>query len=626
MTETVAKETLGFQAEVKQLLHLMIHSLYSHKEIFLRELISNASDAADKLRFEALTDPALFESDAELKIMVSVDKDAKTITIRDNGIGMSRQEVIEHIGTIAKSGTREFFGKLSGDQKKDAQLIGQFGVGFYSSFIVADRVTLTTRRAGLTPEHGVRWECSMLTDEAGQYTLETTPRPDRGTEIVLHLREDEAEFLDDWRVKSVIREYSDHIAIPVEFIGEGEGEDKTEVVNRANALWTRSKNDISEDEYKAFYKHVGHDFEDPLAWTHVKVEGRQDYTALLYVPAHAPFDLWDRDTKTGVKLYVKRVFIMEDAKKLMPAYLRFVRGVIDAADLPLNVSREILQETRDMEMIRGGCVKKTLDLLDDIAENRKDDYAKVWEHFGKVLKEGVGEDHANKERVAKLLRFCSTQADQETVSFADYLGRVKEGQDKIYYLTAETLAAAKSSPHLEVFRKKGVEVLLLTDRVDEWVVSNLFEFDGKSLVSVARGQVDLTAVKSEGEEPAVEEKAAEEAKPFLDRLKTALTERTKDVRASVRLVDSPACLVADDHDMNANLARMLKQMGQPVPETQPILEVNLSHPLVKRLEGEEGERFNELAGLLLDQAVLLDGGQLTDPAGFVKRVNALLFG
>lgn len=626
MTETVAKETLGFQAEVKQLLHLMIHSLYSHKEIFLRELISNASDAADKLRFEALTDPALFESDAELKIKVSVDKEAKTITLSDNGIGMSRQEVIEHIGTIAKSGTREFFGKLSGDQKKDAQLIGQFGVGFYSSFIVADRVTLTTRRAGLTPEHGVRWECSMLGDEAGQYTLETTPKPDRGTEIVLHLREDEAEFLDDWRVKSVIREYSDHIAIPVEFIGEGEGEDKTEVVNRANALWTRAKSDITEDEYKAFYKHVGHDYEDPLAWTHVKVEGRQDYTALLYVPAHAPFDLWDRDTKTGVKLYVKRVFIMEDAKKLMPAYLRFVRGVIDAADLPLNVSREILQETRDMEMIRSGCVRKTLDLLDDIAENRKDDYAKVWEHFGKVLKEGVGEDHANKERVAKLLRFRSTQADQETVSLADYLGRVKEGQDKIYYLTAETLAAAKSSPHLEVFRKKGVEVLLLIDRVDEWVVSNLFEFDGKSLVSVARGQVDLSAVKSEGEEPAVEEKAAEAAKPFLERLKTALTERTKDVRASVRLVDSPACLVADDHDMNANLARMLKQMGQAVPETQPILEVNLSHPLVKRLEGEEGERFNELAGLLLDQAVLLDGGQLSDPAGFVKRVNALLFG
>ncbi len=619
MTETVAKETLGFQAEVKQLLHLMIHSLYSHKEIFLRELISNASDAADKLRFEALSDPALFEGDAELKIRVSVDKVAKTITIRDNGIGMNRQEVIEHIGTIAKSGTKEFFGKLSGDQKKDAQLIGQFGVGFYSSFIVADRVTLTTRRAGLTQEHGVRWE----SEGAGEYSLETVEKADRGTEIVLHLKDDEAEFLDDWRVKTVIREYSDHIAIPVEFTDE-KGE--SEAVNRANALWARAKNDITEDEYKAFYKHVGHDYEDPMAWTHVKVEGRQDYTALLYVPAHAPFDLWDRDAKTGVKLYVKRVFIMEDARKLMPAYLRFIRGVIDAADLPLNVSREILQETRDMEMIRNGCVRKTLDLLDDIAENRKDDYAKVWEHFGKVLKEGVGEDQSNKERIAKLLRFRSTQADEETVGLTEYLARVKEGQDKIYYLTAENLPTAKSSPHLEVFRKKGVEVLLLTDRVDEWVVSNLFEFEGKSLVSVARGQVDLSAIPGAGEEAPEAAQAEEEAKPFLERLKKSLEGRAKDARASHRLVDSPACLVADDQDMNANLARMLKQMGQAVPETQPILEVNLGHPLVKRMEGEEGERFDELAGLLLDQAVLLDGGQLTDPAGFVKRVNGLLFG
>ncbi len=638
MTETTSasasKETLGFQAEVKQLLHLMIHSLYSHKEIFLRELISNASDAADKLRFEALSDPALFEQDPDLKIRVSVDKDAKTITIRDNGIGMNRQEVIEHIGTIAKSGTKEFFGKLSGDQKKDAQLIGQFGVGFYSSFIVSDRVTLTTRRAGLTPEHGVRWECAMEGEDAGQYTLETVEKAERGTEIVLHLRADEEEFLDDWRVKSIIREYSDHIAIPVEFTGakakegaEDEEGAKTETVNRANALWARPKSDISEDEYKAFYKHVGHDYEDPMAWTHVKVEGRQDYTALLYVPAHAPFDLWDREAKTGVKLYVKRVFIMEDARKLMPAYLRFIRGVIDAADLPLNVSREILQETRDMEMIRNGCVRKTLDLLDDIAENRKDDYAKLWENFGKVLKEGVGEDHANKERIAKLLRFRTTQTDEESVSLADYLARMKEGQDKIYYLTADTLPAAKASPHLEVFRKKGVEVLLLTDRVDEWVVSNLFEFEGKSLTSVAKGQVDLTAVKSEGEEkPEQEAQADEAAKPLLERLKKALEPRAKDVRASHRLVESPACLVADEGDMNANLARMLKQMGQPVPETQPILEVNLGHPLLKRLEGEEGERFDELAGLLLDQAVLLDGGQLNDPAGFVKRVNGLLFG
>ncbi|MCP5279809.1 MAG: molecular chaperone HtpG [Thiobacillus sp.] len=632
MTETtsepVAKETLGFQAEVKQLLHLMIHSLYSHKEIFLRELISNASDAADKLRFEALTDSALYETDPELKIRVSVEKDARTITIRDNGIGMSRSEVIEHIGTIAKSGTKEFFGKLTGDQKKDAQLIGQFGVGFYSSFIVADKVTLTTRRAGLTAEHGVRWECAMEGEDAGQYTLETIEKAERGTEITLHLKEDEAEFLEEWRLKTIIRDYSDHIAIPVEFVNE-KGESET--ANKANALWTRPKSEITEDEYKAFYKHVGHDYEDPLVWTHVKVEGRQDYTALLYIPAHAPFDLWDRDAKQGVKLYVKRVFIMEDARKLMPAYLRFVRGVIDAADLPLNVSREILQETRDMEMIRNGCVRKTLDLLDDIAENRADDYKKVWEHFGQVLKEGVGEDRVNQARIAKLLRFRSTRTDEETVSLADYLARAKEGQDKIYYLTAETLAAAKASPHLEMFRKKDVEVLLLTDRVDEWLVSNLFEFEGKSLMSVAKGQVDLSAIAGEDKEEEAKETAkAEEAKPLLERLKKALEGRAKDVRVSQRLVDSPACLVADEGDMNANLARMLKTMGQAVPETQPILEVNLDHALLKRIEGEVNEsgeaRFDELAGLLMDQAVLLDGGQLADPAGFVKRVNGLLFG
>jgi len=623
-SESTSKETLGFQAEVQQLLHLMIHSLYSHKEIFLRELISNASDAADKLRFEALSDPALFEQDAELKIRVSADKDARTLTIRDNGIGMSRAEVIEHIGTIAKSGTREFFGKLTGDQKKDAQLIGQFGVGFYSSFIVADRVTLTTRRAGLAAEHGVRWECGMDGDSAGQYTLETVEKAERGTDIVLHLKADEAEFLEEWRLKSIIRNYSDHIAIPVEFIDE-KGE--AETVNRANALWARPKSEIGEDEYKAFYKHVGHDFEDPLAWTHVKVEGRQDYTALLYIPAHAPFDLWDRDAKAGVKLYVKRVFIMEDARKLMPAYLRFVRGVIDAADLPLNVSREILQQTRDMEMIRNGCVRKTLDLLDDLAENRREDYAKVWEYFGKVLKEGVGEDFANKERIARLLRFRSTQADEETVSLADYVGRMKEGQDRLYYLTADTLAAAQASPHLEVFCKKGVEVLLLTDRVDEWLVSNLFEFEGKSLVSVAKGQVDLSAIAGEDKDAEAKEEAkAEEAKPLLERLKKALEGRAKDVRVSARLVDSPACLVADEGDMNPNLARMLKSMGQAVPETVPILEVNLDHALLKRIETAQETRFDELAGLLMDQAVLLDGGQLTDPAGFVKRVNGLLFG
>ena len=623
----MTKETLGFQAEVKQLLHLMIHSLYSHKEIFLRELASNAADAADKLRFEALNDGALYEGDSELKIWISVDKEAKTLTIRDNGIGMNRQEVIEHIGTIAKSGTREFFGKLTGDQKKDAQLIGQFGVGFYSSFIVADRVTLATRRAGLTAEHGVRWECAMQGEDAGQYTLEVITKADRGTEITLHLRDDEAEFLDDWRLKSIIRQYSDHIAIPIVCINKkDDGAFEEETVNRANALWARSKNDISEDEYKAFYKHVGHDYEDPLAWTHARVEGRQNYTLLLYVPAHAPFDLWDREAKNGVKLYVKRVFIMEDARKLMPSYLRFMRGVIDAADLPLNVSREILQETKDMEMIRGGCVKKALDLLNDIAENRADDYAKVWQHFGQVLKEGVGEDFANKERIAKLLRFRSTQSENESVSLADYTGRMQEGQDKIFYLTADTLAAAKASPHLEIFRKKGIEVLLLSDRVDEWLVSHLTEFDGKQLASVAMGDLDLSAVKSEEADTPNTEKNQEHAKALIERMQTALGDSVKEIRASQRLVDSPACLVADEAGISEHLKRMLKSMGQNAPESKPILEINTGHTLLQRMEGEQGERFNDLARLVFDQAVLLDGGELADPAAFVKRMNSLLLG
>jgi molecular chaperone HtpG len=612
------KETLGFQAEVKQLLQLMIHSLYSHKEIFVRELCSNAADAADKLRFESLNDGALYENDPELKIWIKADKEARTLTIRDNGIGMNRQEVIEHIGTIAKSGTKEFFGKLTGDQKKDAQLIGQFGVGFYSSFIVADKVTLITRRAGLTKEHGVRWE----SEGTGEYTLETVEKEARGTEIVLHMKEDEAEFLEEWRVKTVIRQYSDHIAIPIVFIND-KGEEET--VNKANALWARSKNDITEEEYKAFYQHVGHDYEDPMAWTHARVEGRQDYTVLLYVPAHAPFDLWDREAKTGVKLYVKRVFIMEDARKLMPAYLRFMRGVIDAADLPLNVSREILQQTKDMEMIRAGCVKKVLDLLDDLAENRKDDYAKLWDSFGEVLKEGVGEDMANKERIAKLLRFRSTTCDEPTVSLADYIGRMKEGQDKLYYITADSLPAAKSSPHLEIFRKKGIEVLLLTDRVDEWVVSHLYEFDGKSLSSVAKGDLDLSAVKSEEGDTAEEEAPkAEEAKALIERMQDALKDEVKEIRVSTRLVDSPACLVAGEHDMSGHLARMMKAMGQNAPVSKPILEINVGHALVKRLDGEAGDRFGELAKLVFDQAVLLDGGQLADPSGFVKRMNALL--
>ncbi len=616
MTDTV-KETLGFQAEVKQLLHLMIHSLYSHKEIFLRELVSNAADAADKLRFEAIADPALYENDAELKIWISADKAARTLTIRDNGIGMSRQEVIDHIGTIAKSGTREFFSRLTGDQQKDAQLIGQFGVGFYSSFIVADRVSLTTRRAGLTREHGVRWE----SDGLGEYTLETVERERRGTEITLHLKAGEDEFLEPWRLKAIIRQYSDHIPIPIVFVDE-KGEEET--VNRANALWARPKNEISDGEYKAFYKNVAHDFEDPLAWIHARVEGRQDYTVLLYVPAHAPFDLWDREAKSGIKLYVKRVFIMEDARRLMPAYLRFMRGVIDAADLPLNVSREILQHTRDMEAIRAGCVKKVLDLLDDLATNDAERYARFWQLFGVVLKEGVGEDPGNKERIAKLLRFASTASDTQSVSLADYVGRMKPGQDKIWYLTADTLAAAKASPHLEIFRKKGVEVLLLTDRVDEWLVANLFEFDGKPLASVAKGEVDLSGVQGEGVESAQPAPATETAQAVVDSLKRILGDKVREVRVSRRLTDSPACLVAGEHDMSPHLARMLKALGQQTPEVKPILEINPTHPLVQRVEREAGERQADLAQLLLDQAILLDGGQLPDPAGFVRRLNALM--
>lgn len=618
MTDTV-KETLGFQAEVKQLLHLMIHSLYSHKEIFLRELISNAADAADKLRFEAIADPALYENDAELKIWVSANKAARTLTIRDNGIGMSRQEVIDHIGTIAKSGTREFFSRLTGDQQKDAQLIGQFGVGFYSSFIVADRVTLTTRRAGLTREHGVRWE----SDGLGEYTLETVERERRGTEITLHLKAGEDEFLEPWRLKAIIRQYSDHIPIPIVFVDE-KGEEET--VNRASALWARPKHEISEDEYKAFYKHVAHDFEDPLAWTHARVEGRQDYTVLLYVPAHAPFDLWDREAKGGIKLYVKRVFIMEDARRLMPAYLRFMRGVIDAADLPLNVSREILQHTRDMEAIRAGCVKKVLDLLDDLAANDAERYAKFWQLFGVVLKEGVGEDPGNKERIAKLLRFASTVSDTQSVSLADYVGRMKPGQDKIWYLTADSLAAAKASPHLEIFRKKGVEVLLLTDRVDEWLVANLFEFDGKPLASVAKGEVDLSGVQAEGEGEggADSTPAAETAQAVVETLKRILGDKVREVRVSRRLIDSPACLVTGEHDMSPHLVRMLKAFGQQTPEVKPILEINPAHPLIQRVEHEAGERQADLAQLLFEQAILLDGGQLPDPAAFVRRMNALM--
>ena len=625
------KETLGFQAEVKQLLQLMIHSLYSDKEIFLRELISNASDAADKLRFEALDAPALYEQDGELRIRLSVDREARTLTLTDNGIGMSRDEVIEHIGTIAKSGTRAFFEQLTGDARKDANLIGQFGVGFYSAFIVADKVTLTTRRAGLPASTGVRWESAG----AGDYTLESVDAPARGTQIVLHLREGEDELLNDWQLKTIIRKYSDHITLPIEMptpeVTDEEGKQTQaagwETVNKASALWARAKNDISDDEYKAFYQHVAHDYSDPLAWTHARVEGRQEYTQLLYLPSRAPFDLYDRDARHGVKLYVRRVFIMDDADKLMPQYLRFIRGVIDSADLPLNVSRELLQGNKDIDAIRAGCVKKVLGMLEDLADNQADKYATFWKEFGQVLKEGVGEDFANRERIAKLLRFASTQAgnDGQTVSLADYASRMKPEQDKIYYLTADSYTAALASPHLEVFRKKGVEVLLLTDRVDEWVTSHLNEFDGKSLVSVARGALDLGALEDESEKAS--QKASEEAmKPLVDALTDTLKDKVKEVRVTHRLTESPACLVADEHAMSSHLERMLKAAGQSVPSSKPILEVNPEHPLVQKLDAARSQetRFADLAHIVFDQALLAEGGQLEDPAGFVKRINALM--
>ena len=605
---TAAKETLGFQAEVKQLLDLMIHSLYSNKEIFLRELISNASDAADKLRFEALSNNALFEGDSELKIRVAVDKAARTVTVSDNGIGMSRDEVVQNIGTIARSGTREFFQSLTGDQAKDARLIGQFGVGFYSAFIVADRVTLVTRRAG--SKEAVRWECDM-TKDAASYSIEPAEKAGRGTDVTLHLREGEDELLDEFRLKSIIHKYSDHIAIPIVM-----GEEK---VNQASALWTRPKNQITDEQYIEFYKHVGHDFEAPLAWTHNRVEGRQEYTQLLYIPARAPFDLWSRDHRHGLKLYVRRVFIMDDAEQLLPGYLRFVRGVVDSSDLPLNVSREILQQNRDVEAIRAGCTKRVLDL---IAELPAEKHAKFWSEFGRVLKEGPAEDPGNRDRIAKLLRFSSTHTDKEeqTVSLADYLSRMKPGQDKIYYVTAETFAAAKGSPHLEVFRKRGIEVLLLSDRVDEWLVASLPEYEGKPLASVARGDIDLSKVEGAAEEP--DWKVGEHA-DLLRALKNSLGERVKDVRLSRRLHESPSCLIADEHDMGGNLARILKAAGQKVPGSKPILEINPGHSLVKRLNASDA-RFADWASLLYDQALLAEGGQLEDPAGFVKRTNELL--
>ncbi|MFC3337893.1 molecular chaperone HtpG [Paracandidimonas soli] len=630
MTDTTSSaETLGFQTEVKQLLHLMIHSLYSNKEIFLRELVSNASDACDKLRFEAIDQPQLLQGDAELRIRVEYDKDARTVTISDNGIGLSRDEAIANLGTIARSGTKEFFSQLTGDKQKDAQLIGQFGVGFYSSFIVADKVSVHSLRAGLSPDQGILWE----SDGQGEFSIAASEKADRGTTVTLHLREGEDDFLSGWKLREVLRRYSDHISLPIEMRKEEWDSEKSEqvkkdeweTVNQANALWTRSKSEIDDEQYKEFYKHIAHDFEDPLAWTHNRVEGRSEYTQLLYIPKRAPFDLWDRDGKRGVKLYVKRVFIMDDAEQLLPSYLRFVRGVIDSADLPLNVSREILQESRDVRAIREGSTKRILSLLEDLAENRKDDYAVFWEQFGQVLKEGVGEDFGNREKLAKLFRFASTQGDSsaQTVSFDDYIGRMKEGQDKIYYVTAESYAAASNSPHLEIFRKKGIEVLLLSDRVDEWMLSHLHEVEGKSLVSIAKGGLDLDALADE-EEKKHQEEVSESFKPVVERLKTALGEKVKDVRVTLRLVDSPACVVVDENELSPHLLRMLQAAGQKAPEVKPILEVNPEHPLLARVQKASDEDFGEWAAVLLDQALLAEGARLDEPAAFVKRLNKLL--
>ncbi len=622
------KQTHSFQAEVKQLLHLVTHSLYSNKEIFLRELISNASDACDKLRFEALDNSALYEDAPNLDVRILVDKAQRTLTIRDNGIGMSTQEAIDHLGTIAKSGTKDFMGRLSGDQQKDAQLIGQFGVGFYSGYIVADRITVESRRAGLAAGEGVRWS----SEGTGDFEVEAISKPTRGTDIILHLREGEDEYLTAWKLRSIIGKYSDHISLPIlmqkeEWDAEKSEQvikDEWETINKAAALWSRSKSDITPEQYNEFYKQISHDAQDPLAYTHNRVEGRSEYTQLLYVPAKAPYDLWNRDKRGGLKLYVKRVFIMDDAEALLPSYLRFVKGVVDSADLPLNVSREILQESRDVKAIREGCTKRVLSMLEDLANNedqaKRDQYAAFWDEFGAVLKEGMGEDFANRERLAKLLRFASTQHDKG-VSLADYVSRMKEGQDAIYVITADSLAAAKNSPQLEIFKKKGIEVLLLTDRVDEWLLSHLYEFEGHSLQSVAKGAVDLGKLQDEAEKKEAEQ-AAESFKPVLERLTSVLEARAKEVRVTTRLVDSPACLVVDGNDISAHLARLLKQAGQEAPSAKPILEVNPAHPLVKKLDTTE--RFDDLAHILFDQAVLAEGGHLEDPAAYVRRVNSIL--
>jgi molecular chaperone HtpG len=660
----MTKHTHSFQAEVSQLLHLVTHSLYSNKEIFLRELVSNASDACDKLRYEGLNNDALFEGNADLEVRVSFDKDARTLTIADNGIGMSQEDAIAHLGTIAKSGTREFMGKLSGDQKTDAKdqgaLIGQFGVGFYSGFIVADRITVESRRAGLKAEEGLRWSSTGT----GDFEVEAITQASRGTHVILHLRDDAEEYLSAWKLKSVINKYSDHISLPIRMCKEEwkEGQndqpgemvltDEWETINQANALWSRAKKEVTDEQHAEFYKHISHDFEPPLAWSHNRVEGSTEYTQLLYIPGKAPMDLFNREKKAGLKLYVKRVFIMDDAEALMPSYLRFIKGVVDSADLPLNVSRELLQESRDVKAIREGNTRRVLAVLEDLAKYDKapvagvdgvtdaaseavtdvvsdedkakqGKYSQFYAEFGAVLKEGLGEDFANKDKLAKLLRFASTNTDSVSVSFADYKARMKEGQETIYYITADTMAAAKNSPQLEVFRKKGIEVLLMTDRVDEWALNFVQEFDGTPMQSVAKGAVDLGSLQDDAEKKAAED-AAETFKPVLAMLKEALKDKAEDVRVTTRLVDSPACLVVQDHGMSMQLARMLKQAGQQAPDMKPVLEVNADHPLVKKLSADANPHFNDLAHILFDQALLAEGGLPEDPAAYVKRVNALL--
>ncbi|HOY22255.1 MAG TPA: molecular chaperone HtpG [Cellvibrio sp.] len=627
MTIDARKETRGFQTEAKQLLHLMIHSLYSNREIFLRELVSNASDAADKLRFEAVSNGDLYEGDAELKIRVSFDKDAKTITISDNGIGMTRDEVIENLGTIAKSGTASFMQKLSGDQKKDAQLIGQFGVGFYSAFIVADKVVVTTRRAGAPVNEAVRWECSG----DAEFVVETVEKAQRGMTVELHLKDDALEFADNWRLRTIIKKYSDHIAIPVVMqkqtpVDEEAKESEDEVINTATALWTRSRSDVTDEEYKEFYKHVSHDYAEPLTWSHNRVEGNLDYTSLLYLPSRAPFDLYNRDASRGLKLYVQRTFIMDDAEQFLPLYLRFIKGVVDSNDLSLNVSREILQKDPNIDSMRGALTKRVLDMLAKLAKGEPENYNNFWKEFGQVLKEGPAEDFANREKIAKLLRFATTHTEtaEQNQSLEDYVARMKEGQEKIYYIAAENFNTAKNSPHLEVFRKKGIEVLLLTDRVDEWLMSHLSEFDGKSLQDVGKGELDLGKLDTE-EEKQAKEKVAEQLKPLLERVKAALTEQVAEVRITDRLTDSPACVVVAEHDMGAQMRRILEQAGQKLPDSKPILELNPEHPLVKKLEQETSEsRFGDLAHILFDQANLAEGAQLQDPAAYVLRLNKLL--